>query len=232
MQPLNLPKLIDSPGFMLAADTVYFQKWTKYLFFSIKKHAPWAHVHFHVFDPTAEDLAWLSAADCSYTFETTPLDYCQSHQDKVVYWCAARYIRTTEIYTDSTPVINLDADSIMVSSLSQEQFLKDLEHSWVPVAPKRETRSLCSALGLGTDNGRYDVRNVLLEVYNNSRLTWALDQRLCDQLLDSGKLQAMDLRYTDFKMKDTSYIWTGKGDRVDKSSFQNALRPYIGLVSR
>lgn len=231
MQPLNLPNLINRPGFMLAADTVYFQKWTKYLFLSIKKHAPWAHVHFHVFDPTAEDLAWLSTADCSYTSETTPEEYCQSHQDRVVYWCAARYIRTTEIYADSTPVINLDADSIMVSSLSQDQFLKDLEHSWVPVAPKRETRSLCSALGLSTDNGRYYVRNVLLDVYNNSRLTWALDQRLCDQLLDENKLQPMDLRYTDFKMKDTSYIWTGKGDRVDKSTFQNALRPYLGLVS-
>jgi hypothetical protein len=231
MQPLNLPKRIDQPGFMLAADTIYFNQWTKYLFFSIQKHAPWAHVHFHVFDPTANDLDWLARANCSYSFETTPEDYCQSHQDRVVYWCAARYIRTIEIYTNSTPVINLDADSIMVQDLPKEQFLKDLDRSWVPVAPKRETRSLCSALGFGLDNGRYEVKQALYDVYINSRLSWALDQRLCDQLLDENKLQPMDLRYTDFKMKDTSYIWTGKGDRVDKSSFQNALRPYKHLVS-
>lgn len=231
MQPLDLPKLVDKPGFMLAADTIYFNKWTKYLFFSIKKHAPWAHVHFHIFDPTAADLAWLGTADCSYSTEPTPLDYCQSQTDKVIYWCAARYIRTTEIYSDTTLVINLDADSIMVADLSQEQFVNDLKHSWVPVAPKRETRSLCSALGLAADQSRYHVRNMLLDVYKTSRLSWALDQRLCDQLLDSGKIQEMDLRYTDFKMKDTSYIWTGKGDRVDKSSFRNALKPYISLVS-
>lgn len=231
MQPLDLPKLVDKPGFMLAADTIYFNKWTKYLFFSIKKHAPWAHVHFHIFDPTAADLAWLKTADCSYSTEPTPLDYCQSHSDKVIYWCAARYIRTTEIYSDTTLVINLDADSIMVADLSQEQFIDDLKHSWVPVAPKRETRSLCSALGLAADQSRYHVRNMLLDVYKTSRLSWALDQRLCDQLLDCGKIQEMDLRYTDFKMKDTSYIWTGKGDRVDKSSFRNALKPYINLVS-
>lgn len=230
MQPLNLPNLVDQSGFMLAADTVYFNKWTKYLFYSIQKHAPWAHVHFHVFDPVPNDLAWLSSANCSYSFEHTPEQYCQTHQDRVIYWCAARYIRTTEIYTDSTPVINLDADSIMVKDLSKQQFLQDLEHSWVPVAPKRETRSLCSALGLAADQGRYAVRKALLDVYTDSRLSWALDQRLCDELLDQNQLQPMDLRYTDFKMKDTSYIWTGKGDRVEKISFQNALKPYIALV--
>lgn len=230
MQPLDLPKRIDRPGFMLAADSIYFNRWTKYLFFSIRHHAPWAHVHFHIFDPTPQDINWLSTADCSSSWENTPEDYCQTHQDRVVYWCAARYMRTTEIYTDSTPVINLDSDSVMIQDLPQQQFLQDLEHSWVPVAPKRETRSLCSALGLAADSGRHAVRQALMDVYVNSRLTWALDQRLCDQLLDSKQLQPMDLRYTDFKMRDNSWIWTGKGDRVDKVSFQNALRPYRSLV--
>jgi hypothetical protein len=218
MQPLNLPKLVDQPGFMLACDSGYFNLWAKLLFFSIQKHAPWAHVHFHVFDPLVQDLEWLRKNNCSHSTETTPLHYSGSHEDKVVYWCAARYIRTTEIYTDSTPV-------------SLQQFLQDLQHSWVPTAPKRETRSLCSALGLAPDRGRHRVRQVLLNEYTTSRLTWALDQRLCDQLLDSGDLQDMDLRYTDDKMKDTSYIWTGKGDRVNKTSFQTAINEYRHLVN-
>lgn len=231
MQPLNLPKLVNQPGFMLACDTAYFNRWAKYLFFSIKQHASWAHVHFHVFEPTTSDLNWLDRAQCSYSFEDTPEQYCQTHQDRVVYWCAARYVRPAEIYNDSTPVINLDVDSVMIKDLSIDQFYHDLKYSWVPVAPKRETRSLCSALGLGLDSGRYAVRQVLLDVYKNSRLTWALDQRLCDQLLDSNQLQPMDLRYTDYKMKPTSYIWTGKGNRVEKSGFQTALRRYDHLVN-
>jgi hypothetical protein len=231
MQPLNLSKLVDQPGFMLACDSGYFNLWAKFLFFSIQKHAPWAHVHFHVFDPSSQDLVWLSKNNCSHSTETTPLNYSSSHEDKVVYWCAARYIRTTEIYTDSTPVINLDVDSVMVKHLSKQQFLQDLQHSWVPTAPKRETRSLCSALGLAPDSGRHRVRQVLLDEYTTSRLTWALDQRLCDQLLDSGDLQDMDLRYTDYKMKDTSYIWTGKGNRVNKTSFQTAINNYKHLVN-
>ena len=29
----------------------------------------------------------------------------------------------------------------------------------------------------------------------------------------SNEIHEMDLRYTDYKFKDNSYIWTGKGDR-------------------
>lgn len=231
MQPLNLAKLVDQPGFMLACDTVYFNRWAKLLYFSIQNHAPWAHVHFHLFDPTPQDIQWLDQIHCSHSHEFTPPHYCQTHQDRVIYWCAARYIRTTEIYTDNTPVINLDTDSVMIQHLSLTKFLDDLEHSWVPTAPKRETRSLCSALGLAADQGRHRVRQVLLDTYITDRLSWALDQRLCDQLLNSGDLQPMDLRYTDYKMKPTSYIWTGKGDRVEKHSFQSAINQYRHLVN-
>jgi len=230
MQPFNLSKTVDLPGFMLAADTIYFNKWAKYLFFSIKKYAPWAHVHFHIFDPSQTDLSWVNQNDCSCSWETTPSEYCSDNATKVLYWAAARYMRVTEIYTDSTPVINLDVDSVMVTSLSQEQFIGDLKHSWVPTAPKRETRSLCSAIGFAPDNGRYAVRQKLYDVYKNSRLTWALDQHLCDELLDTNELQPMDLRYTDYKMRDDSYIWTGKGDRVYKNSFQTKISQYARLL--
>ena len=230
MQPLKLPKLVDQPGFMLAADTIYFNKWAKYLFFSIQKHAAWAHVHFHVFDPTAGDLDWLTKANCSYSSESTPEHYCQDHPTRILYWAAARYMRVPEIDTDNTAVINLDVDSVMIQNLTQQQFETDLQQSWVPTAPKRETRSLCSAIGFAADLGRYAVRQKLYSVYTTSRLTWALDQHLCDELLDTNELQPMDLRYTDYKMKPTSFIWTGKGDRVEKHSFKQAQAQYHALV--
>lgn len=230
MQPLNLPNRIDRSGFMLVADTIYFNKWAKCLFFSIQHRAPWAHVHFHVFDPTADDLDWLSRSNCSYSSESTPEHYCQDHATKALYWSAARYIRVTEIYTDDTAVINLDVDSVMVQDLTQQQFETDLQKSWVPTAPKRETRSLCSAIGFAADSGRYAVRQKLYNAYANSKLVWALDQQLCDQLLDTNDLQPMDLRYTDYKMRDNSYIWTGKGDRVEKASFKNAQKKYNHLL--
>lgn len=234
MQSIELEKRIDRPGFMLACDSVYFQNWARTLFLSITHHAPWAHVHFHLFDPLPEDLAWCHASTASVSWENTDLAYTNTKQDSVLYWAAARYMRVVDIYEDLTPVINLDVDSIMVRPLSQEQFMQDLAHSWVPTTPpgKRKTLSLCSAIGFAADNTRFALRDRLQGVYENSRLTWALDQELCDELLAQGKIQAMDLRYTDFKFGESSFIWTGKGERVYKNTFVAAQQPYLDIIQQ
>jgi hypothetical protein len=203
----------------------------KNVYASIKKHAPWAHVHFHIFDPSQQDLDWVSKQLCTYTHEFTPADYSQDHDSKVFYWSAARYMRFVEIYKDSTKAIDLDVDSIMIKALPQAVFEKDLEKSWVPTATKRATLSLCSAMGFGLDDARYVIRDKLKHIYDTDRLTWALDQRLCDEMLAAGQLQQMDLKYTLYKFgKGDPYIWTGKGDRVGKELFVNAAKEYLHLL--
>lgn len=231
MKKLYINEKINKNGFMLACDTIYFNKWAKILYFSIKKHASWAHVHFHVFDPTNSDINWLSKQTCSFSVEVTPDNYCQNQENKIFYWSAARYMRFTEIYEDDTVAIDLDVDSVMIKDLPQEEFLNDLKHSWVPVAPKRETMSLCSAVGFGKDTARYILRDKLKKIYDDSRLTWALDQTLCDEMLNNGEIKPMDLRYTYYKFgKGDPYIWTGKGDRVNKEPFVRAQEEYIKFI--
>jgi hypothetical protein len=119
----------------------------------------------------------------------------------------------------------------MMKALPQAVFEKDLEKSWVPTATKRDTLSLCSAMGFGLDNARYIIRDKLKHIYDTGRLTWALDQRLCDEMLAAGQLQQMDLKYTFYKFgKSDPYIWTGKGDRVGKELFVNAAKEYLHLL--
>jgi hypothetical protein len=50
--------LIDKKGFYCPSDTVYFNEWTKLFIKSAKIHAPWAHIHVHIFDAIDEDVAW------------------------------------------------------------------------------------------------------------------------------------------------------------------------------
>lgn len=226
MEPLNISKKIDRDGFMLAADTVYFNDWSKTLYMSIRQHAPWAHIHFHIFDPTDQDLEWLKNHECTWTTETTPAKYAVDHETAVLYWSAARYIRFPEIYEDSARVIDLDVDSIMVKPLDQKTFRKDLHQSWVPTRP----HSLASAVGFGADNVRYTFTQKLKDVYENSMLSWALDQKILDVMLENNEIAAMDLRYTHFKFDPDAYIWTGKGDRVFKRKFQDAIAPYKKLI--
>lgn len=232
MEPLTITSKIDRPGFMLAADTRYFNRWTKALYFSIRHHAPWAHCHFHVFDPTAADIEWLQRHDCSFTHERTPDAYAIDLPTSVLYWSAARYIRFPEIYVDNTECIDLDADSVMVRDLTREQFLSDLAQSWVPARPKKDKiKSLASAMGFGRDNVRYDFAQRLLTVYRNDRLTWALDQKILDTMIVEGSIHMMDMRYTDFRFTSKSWIWTGKGDRVESTEFQQAQAPYLRMIN-
>lgn len=226
----NLSAKITQPGFMICGDSNYFKQWIKTLYLSIQKHAPWAHVHFHLFDPAAEDIQWMQQRDCTFTWENIPHEHLSTDLERVLYLGAARYMRVREIYTDDTVLINQDADSLMVRDLSKEEFLKSLEHSWVPTAPKREQLSLCSAFGCGPDRTRHIVCDRYSAVYGTPDWIFAYDQRAMDRMIEAGEIAPMDLRYTDFKFSDTSYIWTGKGDRVYKSRFKQAQEPYLSQI--
>ena len=142
------------------------------------------------------------------------------------YWSNMRWVRAAEIFAADTPVVSIDADSIVVQNLSEDQFLEDLQISWVPTAPKREQLSLASAVGYGQDNARWLFAERMKEIKHTGRLAWADDQKLLDSMIDREEIQTMDLRYTDFKFKDTSYIWTGKGDRKFKVKFNEMLNRY------
>jgi hypothetical protein len=205
---------ITQPGFMCGCDTLYFNQLGKILYASVREHAPWAHMHFHIFDATTDDLAWTSSQEnCSASSEVTPAEYNQNIEQRRAYWSNMRWVRVLDYYDDTTPVMDIDADCVMVKPLSQEQFLSDLQRSWVPTAPKRDQRSLASAVGFAPDQARYRFAELLLDIKNNSYFRWADDQRMLDIMIDTGEISLMDLRYTDYKFKDSSYVWTGKGER-------------------
>jgi hypothetical protein len=227
---LTIDSKIDQPGFMIACDSRYFTQWAKTLVMSIRTHAAWAHVHFHLFDPTEQDLAWAKKADCTVTTETIPADHLGTDEERVLYLAAARYMRVREIYTDNTVLINQDADSIMVRDLTKDEFLRSLERSWVPTAAKREQLSLCSAFGVGADDTRHTICDRYSSVYGTADWIFAYDQRVMDQMLAAGEITAMDLRYTDYKFGEDSYIWTGKGNRVYKKKFTQQQAKYLPHV--
>ena len=67
---------------------------------------------------------------------------------------------------------------------------------------------------------------MMLDRYNNGTLAWADDQRFLDVMIGQDQIKTMDLRYTDFKFREDSYIWTGKGDRKFKTKFNEMLNKY------
>lgn len=214
---------INKKGFYLACDHVYFEILAKTFVLSAKVHAPWAHVHLHIFDGTTEDQNWATTHACSITVESTPANYADTEDHRRAYWVNMRFVRLPELYDDQTCVISVDADSVFARSLTETQFDLDLAHSWVTTAKKREQRSLGSAVGFAADQARHQLKQALLDL---PQLEWYQDQIIMDQLLDTGTLQAMDQRYSDFKMTNNSYIWTGKGERKFKQQFRQLSQLY------
>ena len=218
--------MIDRPGFFCGCNVDYFNAWGKAFGLSAKIHAPWAHIHYHIFDGALDEQQFCNQYGFSVSVEPTPQEYNQDLESRKAYWSNMRWVRATECFDSLTPVISIDADSIMVKDLSQDQFLSDLQHSWVPTAPKREQLSLASAVGYGLDNARQIYADMMLDILHNSRLAWADDQKLLDIMISNNQITTVDLRYTDFKFRDDSYIWTGKGDRKFKVKFNEMLARY------
>lgn len=216
-------KKIDKPGFYCSCDTVYFNDWARSFCLSVKEYAPWAHVHFHVFDGTSYDAFWAHQNGATLTFDPTPDQYSSSLERKKDYWVNARFVRIPDIYEDSTPLIAIDADSLMVRDYTREEFDRDLAHSWVATAAKREQLALGSAVGFAADSARHVLAQRLRDAPD---VRWYLDQEILDQMLKEGIIQGMDLKYSDFKMRDSSIIWTGKGPRKFKQTFTERKARY------
>lgn len=214
---------VDKKGFYCSCDHNYFNTWAKTFVVSSQRHAPWAHIHLHIFDGTDQDREWAHNHTCSITVEPTPVNYNTDLASRRAYWSNMRFVRLAELYTDSTAVISVDADSVFSKDLTEDQFDHDLEHSWVTTAKKREQLSLASAVGFAPDLARHQLKSLLESI---PRLVWYMDQINLDILLDQGTLLPMDTRYSDFKMTDASYIWTGKGERKFKSKFQQLRANY------
>ena len=221
-----IDKKLTKDGFYCACDTVYFNTLAKALGNSINRNAPWAHMHFHIFDGTDTDRQWCLANGFTYTSEKTPKGYLATPEDKKAFWVNARFILLPDIYEDSARVMSLDADSLLVNPLSPEQFQQDMQTSWVTVSGKREQRSLGSAVGFAADSARHKLAKKLQHHLETARLEWYLDQIVMDELLEQNIFSEMDRRYSDFKMKEESFIWTGKGDRKNSDTFKEKQMQY------
>jgi len=220
---MNSYRKIDKKGFYCSSDTVYFNNWTKLFILSAKQYAPWAHIHVHVFDSTESDHDWCKKNNISISSEVTPSQYCDNIETKKGYWVNSRFIRLPELYVDTTSVIAIDSDSLLVQPLSESQFDKDLACSWVTVRGA-EDLSLGSAVGFGVDNVRHTYREKLLEHKDNLR--WFLDQEILDIMLKDNVIGKMNTKYSDFKYSNASYIWTGKGNRKLKKTFMVLAEEY------
>ena len=221
---------IDRKGFYCASDSVYFNLHSQALFQSIRIHAPWAHCHAHIWDCTEQDRILCGQMGISFTESVTPSEY-KTLEQRRGYWVCARFALIPELYTDATPVIALDADSIVRKNITEEQYDRDVKFSW---SANREYMNLpfkaqgSSAAFAALDPARHQLRQKL-QRYHPWR--WDLDEQLLDEMVAQGVMKTMTMRYGDYKMRQENPIWSGKGDRKQQPWFQQLQAHYRRIPS-
>ena len=66
---LSITQKLSGKFFYFAADTKYFELYGKALALSLLRHAPWANVHVHLYNPTIEQKTWCEIRNISFSVE-------------------------------------------------------------------------------------------------------------------------------------------------------------------
>ena len=218
-------KKIDRKGFYCASDSVYFNLHSQALFNSIRIHAPWAHCHAHIWDCTEQDRIWCEQMGVGFTESLTPREY-KTHEQRCGYWSCERFALIPTLYDDAVPVIALDADNVFRMDITEKEYDQDVKHSW---SANREYKELpfkaqaSSAAFAAHHPARHLLRQKLQD---NQPYNWGLDEELLDEMHSQGHMKSHTMKYGDYKMRGTSPVWTGKGDRKEWPTFKRVQDRY------
>jgi hypothetical protein len=230
LENITIEEKIKKDSIYLPSDTNYFNDWTKLFVLSAKKYVPWINLHCHIFDMTYEDELWCKKYGLSYSSEKTP-ESLIDHDQKRGYWVNVRFYRIPEIFEDNVSVLALDVDGLVINTICEDEFKKDLNKDWVAIREKG-SGSLGGCVGL-TANGvaRHIIRD---KIFNNNVSEWFLDQQLFNRLINENILSTFNMKYVDYHFRKESKVWTGKGDRkfkkIKKDGFPELIEEYKKLL--
>jgi hypothetical protein len=219
---IYIDKKVSKHSFYFAADSIYFENYGKVLTVSLQRYAAWASIHVHLYNPTNEQLDWCTKKQISYSYEYIDSDI----RELKTYYACVRFIRVPEIFEDTCRIISLDCDSIAINDITQDAFLSATQDSQVLWREKQQT-SLASSLFFSTDTFRKTYANKLKVYFENDSYRWFLDQIILDTMIENKEvLITLNKVWGSTKVRNTTLIWTLKGDRKFDETFQSLLRQY------
>ena len=210
---------IEQDSFFFACDENYFDSYGIPLANSLKKFAPWSNIHIHIFNPRPDQLSWCASKKITASFECVD----KTLDNIKTYYACVRFIRIPEIFKNTTKIISLDCDGIVVASISKEKFYNDTIVSKVLWREKQQ-KSLASSVFFGPDNFRNLYANYLKNYFNDDTFYWYLDQDIMDRMIVNKEVDitiSHDWGWP--KIKNNTLIWTGKGSRKLEEKFQTEI---------
>jgi len=214
---------VDLKGkfFYFAADGLYFNDYGKSLILSLRKYAPWAKIHCHLYNPKKIDLIWCNVSRVSTTRESVDID----HQEFKTLCACIRFIRIPEIFSRKSKIISLDCDMIATKLISESEFDTDTEHSKVFV--RKTGYPLASSVTFGDDSAREIFADRLKIEFEKNNIYWYLDQTVLESLVQEKTFQPMDGKWSNYDLDDRGFLWAAKGDRKKSNKYVLEKQKYI-----
>ena len=141
------------------------------------------------------------------------------------YFACARFIRLSELLTDTQTAFSIDVDAVVRTNIPKLSTDKDF---YLHQITGKKARFLAGGLYVNPKGHAFvkEYANVLLQNISNDNLHWGLDQDVLDPIVPKYKFGGLPITYIDWHMMPTSYIWTAKGTRKELASFISEQAKY------
>lgn len=193
--------------FYFAADNLYFNEYGKALISSLKKYAPWANIHCHLYNPKKLDLFW-----CNVNRVTTTYEKIDANRKEFKALCACiRFVRIPEIFNNRSKIISLDCDMIAIKNIPECDFDKDTDVSRTVI--RKSGYPIASSVSFGNDRARKIFSNRLRKEIENDNIYWYLDQHILETMVKEQIFQTMENKWSNYNLNEEGFMWAAKGDR-------------------
>lgn len=140
------------------------------------------------------------------------------------YYACARFIRLREFVKPHQKFLAIDIDAIVRGNFP----LLDDKDFYIHFISGKKARYLAGGIFYTGKNFDFlhQYSNLLEHYIKNDELHWGLDQDMLDNLVPKYNWGQLPIRYIDWEMDLSSYIWTAKGLRKDLDIFLNEKSKY------
>ena len=144
---------------------------------------------------------------------------------KKTYFACARFIRLRDFVKPHQKFLAIDVDAVVRSNFP---LLEDKDFYIHYISGKKARYLAGGIFYTGKNFNFFQQYSNLLETYiRQDKLHWGLDQDVLDSLVPNYNWGQLPIRYIDWEMDLSSYIWTAKGQRKELDIFLNEKSKYM-----
>jgi hypothetical protein len=145
------------------------------------------------------------------------------------YFACARFIRLAQIRKKPIELLSIDSDAIVRQDINL--LPGNVDFYIHQIKSKKDSRYLAGGIYLTPSQGSGKFLKEYAETLKNrinlDRLYWSMDQEVLNQIVPKYRYKELSVEYIDWKLEESSKIWTAKGKVKELEKFIAEKQKYI-----